>query len=85
MLTSLGLNLYDAAVREIALALLGHIDVAQKYETDTLIGDKTFQFGNIILRFFIIFISIFVILLLLYFLFSLFCFICFISDLFDET
>jgi len=47
MLTTLGLNIYDAAVREIALALLGHTDVAQKYESDTLIGDKTFQFGNI--------------------------------------
>lgn len=47
MLTDLGLNLYDAAVREIALAILGHGDVAQSYETDTLIGDKTFQFTNI--------------------------------------
>jgi hypothetical protein len=47
MLTDLGLNLYDAAVREIALALLGHADVAQQYETDTLIAAKTFQFTNI--------------------------------------
>jgi hypothetical protein len=47
MLTDLGLNLYDAAIREIALALLGHANVAQQYETDTLIAAKTFQFGNI--------------------------------------
>eukprot|EP00026_Physarum_polycephalum_P006484 Phypoly_transcript_06528.p1 GENE.Phypoly_transcript_06528~~Phypoly_transcript_06528.p1 ORF type:complete len:523 (+),score=60.27 Phypoly_transcript_06528:137-1705(+) len=47
MLTDLGLNLYDAAMREIALALLGRADVAQQYETDTLIAAKTFQFTNI--------------------------------------
>jgi len=47
MLTTLGLNLYDAACREMALALLGQGAVAQKYEAETLIADKTFQFGNI--------------------------------------
>jgi hypothetical protein len=47
MLTTLGLNLYDAAIREIALTLLGHGSVAQQYEAETLVADKTFQFGNI--------------------------------------
>jgi len=47
MLTDLGLNLYDAAVREIALTLLGHGPVALQYEANTLIAGKTFQFANI--------------------------------------
>jgi len=46
-LTTFGLNLYDGAVREIALALLGQAHVAQQYEVDTLISGKTFQLANI--------------------------------------
>lgn len=47
MLSMFGLNLYDGAVREIALALVGHADVAQKYERETLYAGKTRQLGNI--------------------------------------
>ncbi len=47
MLTTLGLDIYDAAVREIALTLLGHGDIALAYESQTLVADKTFQFTNI--------------------------------------
>jgi hypothetical protein len=46
-LTTFGLNLYDAAVREIALALLGQAQIAQQYEKDTLISAKTLQLANI--------------------------------------
>jgi len=46
-LTMFGINLYDAACREIALSILGKYDVAQDYETQVLVADKTLQFGNI--------------------------------------
>jgi len=46
-LTMFGINLYDAAVREIALTLLNRGGVALDYETNVLIADKTLQFGNI--------------------------------------
>lgn len=46
-LTTFGLNLYDAAVREISLALLGQGSIAQKYEADTLITGRTLQLANI--------------------------------------
>lgn len=46
-LTTYGVNLYDAAVREIALSLLGHTAEAQSYEQKTLVEHKTFQLGNI--------------------------------------
>jgi len=47
MLTNNGLNLYDGAVREIALALLGHAKEAIAYELEYLIPGKTLQLASI--------------------------------------
>eukprot|EP00759_Apiculatamorpha_spiralis_P051067 PhF_6_TR5106/c0_g1_i1/m.7203 len=47
LLTSLGLNIYDAAVRCVALSLLGYWDQCVKYLTDVLVPHKTLQFPDI--------------------------------------
>lgn len=46
-LTALGLNIYDGAVRCIALSILGEVDECLNYTTNTLVQHKTVQFPNI--------------------------------------
>jgi len=46
-LTMFGINLYDAATRTLALALLGQYGVAHAYEAEILIAGKTLQFASI--------------------------------------
>jgi len=46
-LTLFGINLYDAATRAIALALLNQYTVVRNYETEVLIAGKTLQFSTI--------------------------------------
>lgn len=46
-LTILGLNIYDGAVRCVALSLLGEGEACKNYTMETLVGHKTAQFTDI--------------------------------------
>lgn len=46
-LTTLGLNIYDGAVRCVALSILGETEECLNYTNFTLVGHRTQQFGNI--------------------------------------
>jgi hypothetical protein len=46
-LSTLGLNIYDGAVRCIALSLLGEVQECLNYTINTLVDHKTVQFPNI--------------------------------------
>eukprot|EP01063_Lacrimia_lanifica_P022057 TRINITY_DN29768_c0_g1_i1.p2 TRINITY_DN29768_c0_g1~~TRINITY_DN29768_c0_g1_i1.p2 ORF type:complete len:538 (+),score=218.56 TRINITY_DN29768_c0_g1_i1:56-1669(+) len=47
LLTALGLNIYDGAMRSMAIMLLGKQQEAQDYLTNTLLAHKTTQFPDI--------------------------------------
>lgn len=47
ILATTGLNLYDAAMWQISLALLGDIPTVQAYQANTLVLHKTLQFPDI--------------------------------------